>query len=167
MSETGSNGSQKAMQSTRVLVIGLVAVVLVLGLGLVAMIIGQNAAAPAITAQQAGEKVDALANSQDECVVCHKRTTPGIVQQYGHSTMAAAEVSCQDCHEVKADYPGSVEHEGVYVLQSPTMLYRLMSPWSVPNRSTLNIRPCLRLSPKVGLLLIRPAILYTTWKGPR
>jgi hypothetical protein len=107
------------MQSTRVLVIGLVAVVLVLGLGLVALIIGQNAAPAAITAEQP-EQVDALANSQDECVMCHKRTTPGIVQQYGHSTMAAAEVSCQDCHEVQADYPGSVEHEGTHVLRSPT-----------------------------------------------
>ncbi len=119
MSETGSNGSQNVMQSTRVLVIGLVAVVLVLGLGLVALIIGQNAAPAAITGEQP-EQVDALANSQDECVVCHKRTTPGIVQQYGHSTMAAAEVSCQDCHEVQADYPGAVEHEGTHVLRSPT-----------------------------------------------
>jgi len=121
MSETGSNGSQSAMQSTRVLVIGLVAVVLVLGLGLVAMIIGQNATIPAATsAEQGEERVDALANSQDECVVCHRRTTPGIVQQYGHSTMAAAEVSCQECHEVEADYPAAVEHEGTYVLRSPT-----------------------------------------------
>ena len=119
MSETGSNGSSNVMQSTRVLVIGLVAVVLVLGLGLVALIIGQNAAPAAITAEQP-ERVDALANSQDECVVCHKRTTPGIVQQYGHSTMAAAEVNCQACHEVEADYPGSVEHEGTHVLRSPT-----------------------------------------------
>ncbi len=34
--------------------------------------------------------------------------------------MAAAEVTCRDCHEVKADYPGAVEHEGDYVLASPT-----------------------------------------------
>ena len=98
----------------RVLVIGLVAVIVVLGLGLVIMAIGQPAA-PAET-----ERVDALANSDDECVVCHRRTTPGIVEQYGHSTMAAAEVSCQECHEVKADYAGAVEHEGTYVLNQPT-----------------------------------------------
>jgi hypothetical protein len=66
------------------------------------------------------ERVDALANSDDECVICHRRTTPGIVEQYGHSTMAAAEVSCQDCHEVKDDYAGAVEHEGTYVLNQPT-----------------------------------------------
>jgi hypothetical protein len=34
--------------------------------------------------------------------------------------MAAANVDCQDCHEVTADYPGAVAHEGTYVLSSPT-----------------------------------------------
>jgi hydroxylamine dehydrogenase len=98
----------------RVLIIGLVAVIVVLGLGLVIMAIGQPAT-PVET-----ERVDVLANSDDECVVCHRRTTPGIVEQYGHSTMAAAEVSCPDCHEVEADYAGAVEHEGAYVLYQPT-----------------------------------------------
>ena len=48
------------------------------------------------------------------------RQSPGIVDQFSHSTMAAAEVTCRDCHEVSADYPGAVEHEGDYVLASPT-----------------------------------------------
>lgn len=120
MSETGANGSKNTMQSTRVLVIGLVAVILVLGLGLLAMIIGQNAAPAELAGGGQTERVNALENSQDECVVCHKQTTPGIVQQYGHSTMAAAEVDCRDCHEVEADYPAAVEHEGSYVLRTPT-----------------------------------------------
>jgi hypothetical protein len=34
--------------------------------------------------------------------------------------MAAGGVRCQDCHGVKADYPGAVVHEGTYVLRSPT-----------------------------------------------
>ena len=106
---------QNVMRSARLLVIGLVAVILVLGLALIALAIGRPAAAPT-----AAEQVDALALSTDECVVCHRRTTPGIVQQYGHSTMAAAEVKCQDCHEVRADYAGAVEHEGTFVLRSPT-----------------------------------------------
>jgi len=106
-----------AMRSARLLVIGLVAVILVLGLALIVIAIGQSAA-PAST--EDAERVDALANSADECVVCHRRTTPGIVQQYGHSSMAAAEVRCQGCHEVEAGYPGAVEHEGTYVLNSPT-----------------------------------------------
>jgi hypothetical protein len=105
------------MRSARLLVIGLVAVILVMGLALIVLAIGRSTA-PAATAGAA--RVDALANSTDECVVCHRRTTPGIVDQFGHSTMAGAEVRCQDCHEVKADYPGAVEHEGAYVLNSPT-----------------------------------------------
>jgi hypothetical protein len=42
------------------------------------------------------------------------------VEQYGYSTMASAKVECQNCHEVKQDYPGAVEHEGTFVLRSPT-----------------------------------------------
>ena len=66
------------------------------------------------------EPLDALATSQDDCVVCHRDETPGIVQQYSFSTMAAAEVSCRDCHQVSEDYPAAVEHEGSYVLAAPT-----------------------------------------------
>ncbi|RME76805.1 MAG: nitrate reductase [Chloroflexi bacterium] len=113
--ENGSN--QSVMKSTRLLIIGLVAVIVVLGLGLVTATIYRSTA-PAPEGQ--ATRVNALAESDDECVVCHKRTTPGIVEQYGHSTMAAAEVTCRDCHEVKQDYPGSVEHEGTFVLRSPS-----------------------------------------------
>jgi hydroxylamine dehydrogenase len=106
---------QNAIKSARVLIIGLVAVVLVLGLALIILAIGQPA--PAVSSE---ERPDALANSSDACVACHRNATPGIVDQFGHSTMAAAKVSCRDCHEVKADYPGAVEHQGTYVLQQPT-----------------------------------------------
>ncbi|KAA3644863.1 MAG: nitrate reductase [Chloroflexi bacterium] len=102
------------LQNSRLLVLGLVAVIIILGLALVVMAIGGGAT------PQADEPVNALANSNDECVVCHERNTPGIVQQYGHSTMAAADVSCSDCHEVDADYPGAIEHEGTHVLNTPT-----------------------------------------------
>jgi hypothetical protein len=53
-------------------------------------------------------------------VVCHQNATPGIVGQFGHSTMASAKVNCSDCHVVKADYPDATEHEGAYILSSPT-----------------------------------------------
>jgi hydroxylamine dehydrogenase len=106
--------SKKTNRLSRALIIGLVVVVTVLGAALIVMAIGR-----AGTPVQS-EEVNVLANSDDECVVCHQRTTPGIVQQYGHSTMAAAEVSCSDCHEIESDYPGSTEHEGVYVLRSPS-----------------------------------------------
>ncbi|MEW5960909.1 MAG: multiheme c-type cytochrome [Chloroflexota bacterium] len=110
------NELKSLVKSTRVLVIGLVVVILVLGLGLLAATIGRTS----MPVAGEPERVNALANSDDPCVVCHKQTTPGIVEQYGHSTMAAAEVTCRNCHEVAADYPNAVEHEGTYVLGSPT-----------------------------------------------
>jgi hypothetical protein len=103
-------------QSGRLLIAGLVIVIMVLGFALVIMAIGQARQRAEITDQP----VDALANSDNECVVCHRRTTPGIVKQYGVSTMAAAEVICEDCHVVAADYLGAGEHEGYSVLASPT-----------------------------------------------
>jgi hypothetical protein len=102
------------MHSARMLIFGLVAVIVVLGLAVIMLAIGRSAAPT-----EPGE-VNALANSTDACVVCHRNTTPGIVEQFGHSTMAGAGVRCQDCHEVSADYPGAVAHEGTHVLQQPT-----------------------------------------------
>lgn len=113
MSQPESSGG---IGTPRLLVFGLVAVIIVLGLALVMLVVGR-AGTPAT---QEVARVDALANSTDECVTCHRRTTAGIVEQYGHSTMAAAQVACQDCHEVAADYPSAVEHEGTYVIGSPT-----------------------------------------------
>lgn len=114
MSENG-NEATGGWRTWRLLIVGLVAVLIVVGIVFVAATIAQSSA-PA----EAEERVDALANSDDECVVCHRRTTPGIVEQYGVSTMATAEVACQDCHEVDAGYPGAVEHEGGYVLATPS-----------------------------------------------
>ncbi len=105
------------LRSSRVLVIGLVTVVLVVGLGVIVMAIG-GATARASGGEQLS--VDVLANSTNNCVTCHRSASPGIVDQYGHSSMAAAEVTCQNCHEVQAGYPGAVAHQGVYVLASPT-----------------------------------------------
>lgn len=110
-----SHRESSSRGSPRLLVIGLGAVVLVLGLILVVLAVTRSTVALAEP-----ERVDALAQSDDECVVCHRRTTPGIVEQYGVSTMAGAEVGCRDCHEVASDYPGSAAHEGTFVLPSPT-----------------------------------------------
>jgi hypothetical protein len=93
-----------------VLIIGLAAVIVVLGFALITITIGRSGSSP--TAKP--ERVNVLAESDNACVVCHRRTTPGIVEQYGHSTMAAADVSCQDCHSVQADYPGAVAHEDAF-----------------------------------------------------
>lgn len=103
-------------RSARLLIIGLVGVIILLGLVLLALAIGGSMG----LGTAAEEPVDVLAGSDNECVTCHRNTTPGIVEQYGHSTMAAAEVACEDCHEVEAGYPGAVEHEGTNVLRAPT-----------------------------------------------
>jgi hydroxylamine dehydrogenase len=97
----------------KVLVIGIVSVFLILGIVLIiSLLINREPAARART--------DALASSSDACVTCHKNATPGIVDQYGHSTMAAKSVACTDCHQVEAAYPGAVNHEGTFILASPT-----------------------------------------------
>jgi len=107
------NDSPGVLRSARVLIIGLIAVIVVPGLALVMFAIS-NAIRPETI------PVNALANSTDACVTCHRNTTPGIVEQFGHSTMAAANVTCRNCHEVAASYPGAVEHEGTWVLNQPT-----------------------------------------------
>ncbi len=116
MAEVNENESQGGWRSWRLLIVGLVVVLIMIGLVMIVLTITDSSTATA--AEE--ERVNALANSDDECVVCHARTTPGIVQQYGVSTMATAEVTCQDCHEVPEGYAGSVEHEGSYVLPSPS-----------------------------------------------
>ncbi len=70
--------------------------------------------------QASPDAINVLAHSTNECVQCHKNATPGIVEQYGVSTMAAANVTCQNCHEVDENYPGSVNHEGTFVMKSPS-----------------------------------------------
>jgi hydroxylamine dehydrogenase len=109
------NENQDEGNSARLLIIGVVAVVVVIGLALVLLTVIRSSSLETEPA-----KVNVLAKSKDDCIVCHRRTTPGIVDQYGHSTMAAAEVSCQDCHEVDEEYPGAVEHEETFVLASPS-----------------------------------------------
>jgi hypothetical protein len=99
------NWIKETARSLRLLIVGLVSVTGVFGIALMALTIGR-AATPAEQKQ-----VNALARSNNACVECHRDETPGIVEQFGTSTMAVADVVCQDCHEVAAGYPGSVEHE--------------------------------------------------------
>ncbi len=104
----------KPLKSLRILIIGLVTVIVVVGAAFIILLIGRSGSQVNL-----GE-VDVLANSTDTCVTCHRKDTPGIVEQFSHSAMAAAEVTCRDCHEVKQGYAGAVEHEGAYVLPAPT-----------------------------------------------
>lgn len=98
----------------RVLIISLFGLIVLLGLILVFRVTSQ----PNITMPE--ERPNVLANSTDACVECHRQASPGIVEQFGSSTMAAAKVICNDCHTVQQDYPGAIEHEGSYILASPT-----------------------------------------------
>ena len=68
-------------------------------------------------------KTNVLVNSNNECVACHRTATPGIVSQYGVSSMASANVKCQDCHQVQSDYPGAIEHEGTFIFKFPNFGY--------------------------------------------
>lgn len=110
------SGSDPTMATYRMLILGGVITLLVLGLSFIGWVIGR---APEEHTKEE-KTVNVLKNSDNRCVTCHKRNTPGIVEQYGHSTMASAGVSCQDCHEVKKDYPGAREHEGTHILKTPT-----------------------------------------------
>jgi len=109
------NAVKNGIRTSRVLVISLVVVLVVLGLALIVWLLGRPAE---VTGER--EPVNALATSDDNCISCHRSTTPGIIEQYGVSSMAAAKVTCRDCHEVAADYPGAKQHEGISVLASPT-----------------------------------------------
>jgi hypothetical protein len=110
----GQGENSGALRAARLLILGVLAVLFVGGMSVVVLAIARSGE-PALV-----RPVDALAGSDDECVVCHRRTSPGIVQQYGRSTMAAAEVGCRDCHEVAPGYSGSSEHEGATILATPT-----------------------------------------------
>ena len=104
------------LRSARLLIVGLVAVIITLGVILIAQaVVGSTTSAATVEGRP-----NALAGSADECVACHRQATPGIVEQYGGSTMAAAKVTCRDCHEVSSGYAGAVEHEGSIILGSPS-----------------------------------------------
>ena len=98
---------------SRVLVAGIVTTAVVMGLAVVLVAVGRSGLPEP-------EPVDALATSRDACVTCHRQATPGIVHQYGHSTMASAGVACVDCHGAEDGTPGAVAHEGKFVLRQPT-----------------------------------------------
>lgn len=75
---------------------------------------------PVVESAEETARVNVLEGSDNECVECHQNNSPGIIEQYGHSTMAAADVTCQNCHEVEDDFPGAIEHEGTWVVNSPS-----------------------------------------------
>ena len=111
-----TNSEKRSSRISRYWIAGLVVVFILIGFGLVFISINQSVQ----SLTNATEPRDALATSNDDCVTCHRDETPGIVQQYSFSTMAAAEVSCRDCHEVQREYPMALKHEGTFILSAPT-----------------------------------------------
>lgn len=111
-----TNLEKRSSRISRYWIAGLVVVFILIGFGLV--FISINLSIQNLT--NATEPRDALATSSDDCVTCHRDETPGIVRQYSFSTMAAAEVSCRDCHEVQREYPMALKHEGTFILSAPT-----------------------------------------------
>ena len=61
--------------SVRLLIVGPVAVAAVLGL-----ILGLVIVTGSVSDAAESEPVNVLANNDDECVICHRRTTAGIVE---------------------------------------------------------------------------------------
>ncbi len=106
-------------QKTRLLVSGLVITGVVL-LGIATIIAFTEEEATGGDVPSANEVLASLSQSDDECVACHTNHTPGIVNQYAASDHFRNDVSCADCHEVEADYPGAVQHpeEDFYVLRT-------------------------------------------------
>lgn len=112
-----NNNPQGLFASSRLVILGILVVIIVPALAFIISAVGQSVVPPSAHEQ---ESRNVLLDSDNECVACHKNTTPGIIAQYGASTMAEANVTCQDCHEVEEDYPGGIEHEGTFVLNQPT-----------------------------------------------
>ncbi len=54
---------------------------------------------------------DALSKETRECVKCHKRNNPGLVQQWGNSKHYRANVGCYECHKADASDPDAFIHD--------------------------------------------------------
>ena len=106
--------SPSLLASARLVILAILVVIIVPALAFIISAIGQS-----ITADP-GERAPVVLDAGNKCVSCHQNTTPGIIEQYSRSTMAAANVSCQDCHEVESGYPGAKAHHGSFVLTVPT-----------------------------------------------
>ncbi|GAB6041230.1 multiheme c-type cytochrome [Endothiovibrio diazotrophicus] len=53
-----------------------------------------------------------LSETSKECVACHKKKTPGIVQHWGGSKHYRANVGCYECHKADAKDKDAFIHDG-------------------------------------------------------
>ncbi len=120
MEEHTQNG---IFRSKRMFFFGLLALTAIFGITLL-VVAACTSSTPSNTLDNNDEdgRMDWLADSLNPCVICHRVMTPGIVQQFSYSTMAAAGNTCLDCHEVKADHPEAEAHQGFFRIIQPTPL---------------------------------------------
>mgnify|MGYP001827450268 CR=1 FL=1 len=52
-----------------------------------------------------------MSNETRECVKCHKKHNPGIVQQWGSSKHYGANVGCYECHAADKKDPDAYIHD--------------------------------------------------------
>ena len=110
----GAEESASSSKTSRLLIIGVLVVIGVIWIVLVA-----RAMLPQLrVSEEPGRAI--LADGDDRCVVCHRRTLPGIVGTDTASVPSPAEVRCVNCHQVPADYPGAVGVEPRRCCGSPT-----------------------------------------------
>ena len=112
MAERG--GVARQLSALRLLVVCSLVVIIVAALAFIIAVISRSLNA------EPGERQPVVLDSGNACVSCHANTTPGIIEQYSRSTMAAANVTCESCHAVEADYPGGIAHHGATILSVPT-----------------------------------------------
>ena len=52
-----------------------------------------------------------MSSETKECVACHKKNNPGLVQMWGSSKHYGANVGCYECHAASADDPDAFIHD--------------------------------------------------------
>ena len=54
---------------------------------------------------------DRMSDETKECVACHKKNNPGLVQMWGASKHYGANVGCYECHAADAKDPDAFIHD--------------------------------------------------------
>ena len=54
-------------------------------------------------------------NSNEKCISCHKKNSPGLINQWASSKHAENDVTCIDCHSAEKSDPDAFEHNDVLV----------------------------------------------------
>jgi len=80
---------------------------LLTGLGAVALLLAFGSVNAAVK-----EIPKEMSKETKECVKCHKKNNPGIVQQWGSSAHYGANVGCYECHAADPKDPDAYIHDG-------------------------------------------------------